>query len=107
MQLIAMLYICLSELIAMRVVIEVFALLREKLGWASKVVELEGSEAKLIDVLRKVPELYNLVVKESEGSIAEGFIVMINGVHAQFRGGLEAVVRDGDTISVFPPAAGG
>ena len=91
----------------MKVVIEVFALLRDKLGWSSKVVELEGSEAKLIDVLRKVPELYSVVVDESGKSIVEGFIIMINGVHVQFRGGLEAVVRDGDTISVFPPAAGG
>ncbi len=91
----------------MRVVIEVFALLREKLGWSSKVIELEGSEARLIDVLKKVPELYSLVVDDSEKSVAEGFIVMINGIHAQFRGGLEAIVRDGDTISVFPPAAGG
>jgi len=91
----------------LRIAIEIYASLREKLGWQYRVVELDGLEAKLVDVLRSVPELYSVVVNELESGIARGFIVLINGMHAEFCGGLEARVRDGDTISIFPPAAGG
>ncbi len=91
----------------MRVVVEVFSLLRKKLGWDRKEIHMDSSEAKLIDVLKNIPELYQLVVDESKKDIAEGFLVLVNGIHVQFCGGLKAVVRDGDTISIFPPAAGG
>ncbi len=87
--------------------IEVFAFLREKLKWNKREVEFEGNSTRLGDILRKVPELYEVLIDENTGELKEGFIVLINGVHAQFLGGLNASVNDGDVICVFPPAAGG
>lgn len=88
-----------------RVTVEVFLDLRQKLGWSRKTVELPCSECRLRDVFDAVPELKEIVVRD--GGIAEGFMVLINGRHAVLMGGLDAPVRDGDTIVIFPPAGGG
>ncbi len=81
-------------------------MLREKVGFKHIEVNLEGNESKLIDLLNKLPNLKKWVVDNS-GSIREGFIVLINGIHAQFKGGLNAKLGDGDEVSIFPPGAGG
>jgi len=89
-----------------KVKISVYTYLREKLGWREKVVEIPGKDqATLEEVLKQVPELYELVVVD--GRIAEGYIVFVDGIHAQFVGGLNAVVKDGSEIAVFPPGGGG
>ncbi len=88
-----------------RVRVEVFGTLRDKLGWREKVLELPLDNATLADVLSALPDLKQYVVRD--GDIAEGFLVFINGIHAQFRGKLKARVRDGDEVAVFPPGAGG
>ncbi len=84
--------------------VEVFSLLREKLGWREKVVELPGDEASLRDVL-EAAGLLELVA--SNGELAEGVIVLVNGQNVRLREGLEARVRDGDEVAVFPPGGGG
>ena len=88
-----------------RVKVEVFGTLRDKLGWREKVLDLPLDNATLADVLNALPDLKQYVVRNSD--IAKGFLVFINGIHAQFRGKLKARIRDGDEISVFPPGAGG
>ncbi len=90
-----------------RVTVEVFLDLRHKLGWSRRVVELDcgGRVCRLRDVFDAIPELKEIVVKG--GSIAEGFMVLVNGRHAVLIGGLDAPVKDGDTVVIFPPAGGG
>lgn len=91
----------------MRVTIEVFAYLKDKLGWKSKVVEIDKDSAFLIEILKTVPELYKELCSDRDDCIDEDFIILVNGIHYQFIGGEKAIIRDGDTISIFPPAAGG
>jgi len=90
-----------------RVKVEVFGTLRDKLGWKERILDLrpESDGVTLAEVLNALPDLKQYVVRD--GGIAEGFLVFINGIHAQFRGGLKARVRDGDEVAVFPPGAGG
>lgn len=88
-----------------RVRVEVFGTLRDKLRWRERVLELPLGNATLADVLEALPDLKQYVIRD--GDIAEGFLVFINGIHAQFKGGLKARVRDGDEVAVFPPGAGG
>ncbi len=89
-----------------KVRVSVFGVLREKVGFKELEIELGGSNPKLIDLLNKLPKLKKWVVDDS-GGLRDGFIVLINGIHAQFRGGLNCELRDGDEVSVFPPGAGG
>ncbi len=89
----------------MRVKVEVFGTLRDRLGWRERTVIIEGDSVSLDRVLNELPDLRKYLV--SDDSLREGFIVFINGIHAQFKGGLRAELRDGDEIAVFPPGAGG
>jgi len=90
----------------LRVTVSIYAVLREVLGWKSRVVEIEGRDrATLREVLQRLPELFERVVDGDR--IAEGYIVFVNGVHAQFVGGLDAVIEDSASIDVFPPGGGG
>lgn len=89
----------------MRVVVEIFGVLREKLGWKRKIVELEGNSASLNHLLDKLPELRNIVTEE--GRLREGVLILINGIHVQHLKGLETPLKDGDEVSVFPPGGGG
>ena len=84
--------------------ITVYGALRDKLGWKQKTIEFHGDNTKLKDLVSKVPEL-KFIVKGDK--LVEGFIILINGIHAQFRGGINAIIKDGDEISIFPPGAGG
>jgi Tfx family DNA-binding protein len=94
----------------MRVLVEVFATLRERLGWSLKSVEFSCDEVTLEDLLKSVKDLHDLLINDLGGdlsSLLENYLVFINGIHAQFRGGLRAVLRDNDKVSIFPPVAGG
>lgn len=88
----------------MRIVVEVFGQLREKLGWAKKVVELEGKETTLRQVLEKLG--ISEMILDGD-MIREGYIVLVNGVHAQFKGHGNAKLSNHDTVSIFPPGGGG
>jgi len=92
-----------SSVIRVRVV--AYLNLPEKLGWREKVVELEGEDPTYEDLLNALPEL-RAASREFEESGVK-LVVLVNGRHIQFTGGLKTVLRDRDEISVFPPAAGG
>lgn len=88
-----------------KVTIEVFTTLKEKLGWSKKELIISSSETTLKEVLDAVPDLRSLIVEQDR--LKRGFIVLVNGRHTELLGGLQAVVKDGDTISVFPQSGGG
>jgi molybdopterin converting factor small subunit len=90
----------------LKITLEVFTTLKERLGWSKKELIIDASEsATLRDVLDAVPELKSLIVEQD--LLKKGFIILINGRHAEFLGGLHAIVRDGDTVDVFPQSGGG
>jgi len=94
----------------MRVLVEVFATLRDRLGWSSKYIEFSGDEVTLEDLLRSIEDLYDILINDLGGDLSnllENYLVFINGIHAQFKGGLKTVLRDNDKVSIFPPVAGG
>ncbi len=83
----------------------IYFTLREKLGWPSKRLRLSGERAMLREVLEVIPELRELLIKD--GRLNPDYRVLIDGRNVVFLGGLEAEVRDGSRIVVFPPAGGG
>ena len=88
----------------MKVKVKAFFTLREKLGWKEKTVELpEGSTVK--DLI----ELFPIIKHEIKRYKAKGYnmIIMVNGRHIEFLNGLDTMLRDGDEVAFFPPAAGG
>ena len=59
----------------------------------------------LRDILEAIPELLELLIKD--GELNPDYRVLIDGRNVVFLGGLEAKVRDGSRVVVFPPAGGG
>lgn len=88
-----------------RVRISLFGVLREKLGWSKKSIELNCIKCTFKDLLDSIPELRDILVEG--GKVKKEFIVLVNGIHIQFKGGLHAEINDGDEISIFPPGGGG
>ena len=88
----------------MKIRVKVFFTLRERLGWKEKLVELPEN-TKLRDLLDLLPA----IKEEINRYRVRGYsmIIMINGRHAEFLGGLDAELHEGDEVAFFPPAAGG
>ncbi len=88
----------------MKVKVTAFLSLPEKLGWKQKVVELENNST-FEDLLTALPELRKVIQKFKEKNV--DLVILVNGRHIQFTGGLKTHLKDGDEVSIFPPAAGG
>jgi len=80
--------------------------LKDKLGWSRKEVELRGENPTLQDLLNELSDLKRWIVNEND-ELVKGFIVLINGRHVEFTGGLKTALKDGDEVTVFPPSGGG
>ena len=89
----------------MEVEVVIYFTLKEKLGWSSKRLRLSGERAMLREVLEAIPELLELLIRD--GELNPDYRILIDGRNVVFLGGLEAEVRDGSRIVVFPPAGGG
>ncbi len=87
-----------------RVTINVYTSLREKLGWKTKVV-IVNDDATLEDVVKSVQDLWNALREFIERGWTP--MILVNGVHADLKGGMRVRVKDGDVIDVFPAAGGG
>ncbi len=89
----------------MEVEIVIYFTLREKLGWSSKKLSFPASRVRLRDILKAIPELWRLLIRD--GGLNPDYRVLINGCNVVFLGGLDAEAEDGSRIVVFPPAGGG
>ena len=58
-------------------------------------------------VLAKTGQPFVFKLLDEAGQIKRGTIILINGKNILDTNGLEAIVRDGDTIALFPPGGGG
>lgn len=89
---------------SMKVTIEFFATLREKFGKKREVI-IDCNLTTLRDVLSKINGLLE-EISENE-SIKRMYKILLNGLNVEFLGGLDAKVKSGDEIYIFPPAGGG
>ncbi|MFC7116134.1 ubiquitin-like small modifier protein 1 [Natronoarchaeum sp. GCM10025703] len=91
----------------MEIEIRSFAGFREALGQKT-VTTTAPEEATVGDVLRELDEEHpELEVFDTDGSPREYITVMKNGKDITHMEGMETRLDDGDTISAFPPVAGG
>lgn len=85
----------------MRVKVELYASLRERAG--AKEIELELPQGStLADLLELLKERVGM-----DGAELEALKILIDGRPAEGLGGARAPLRDGCSVSVFPPIAGG
>ena len=91
----------------MEIEIRSFASFREALG--QKTLSRTASDGATVgDVLRELAEEHpDLEVFEADGTPREYITVMKNGKDVVHMDGMETGLDDGDTISAFPPVAGG
>ena len=91
-----------------KVKVLVFASLRDKIGWSQKEVLVNGD--KIRDLLRSIKSidgrsLYEIVIEN--GKLRPNFLILLNGREISFLNGLNTKIKDGDMVSIFPPAGGG
>ena len=81
-----------------------YAGIRELAGVAQTCVE--GFSGTFAELLRHLEERHGITVinpSAEEGSDPlSDLILMVNGRHIAYLGGLDALVSDGDSVSIFP-----
>ncbi|MFA4646845.1 MoaD family protein [Pyrococcus kukulkanii] len=82
-----------------KVTVKVFATLIEIIG--RRMFEEEASTVK--ELLEKIYAKYPKVKEELEA----GYIILVNGHNIEHLQGLETPLKEGDIVSIFPPAGGG
>jgi len=92
------------------VVVEVsyFGHIREKAGRRSDRQEIEDGHllGDLLEPLCKRRDIHHEVFGESD-EVRESVNILVNGRNIKFLKGLDTPLRNGDRVSIFPPAGGG
>ena len=85
-----------------------FATFREAVGQKTVYRELDG-ETTVGRVLRSLETEYDGLSGELlvDGELRDHLSVLYNGRDVVHEDGLETILGDGDTLSIFPPIAGG
>ncbi len=89
----------------MKVEVLLFGRPRELAGAARKVVSLQDG-AHLADLLRSLSAKYGDKMS-NELQRTEALIITINGRHFGPLGGVDAPLKDKDTVTIMPAAVGG
>jgi molybdopterin synthase sulfur carrier subunit len=92
----------------MQITLKFFATFREVVG--SKTVDREVADGTTVgEVLTGVEDEYPGLEGEllAEGTLNPQINVLKNGREVRYMDGIDTPVDDGDTVSVFPPVAGG
>lgn len=85
-----------------------FATFREAVGQKTISREFDGETMRAEEVLRQLETEFPAIdVFEDEGTLRGSIIVLKNGREVTHGDGVDTTLADGDTLSVFPPVAGG
>ncbi|QIQ75597.1 MoaD/ThiS family protein [Halogeometricum borinquense] len=91
----------------MRVQMRFFANFREAVG--TKTIERDYEVTTVGDALRELEAEYSGLAGEllEDGHVRPQVNVLLNGRDVQHEQGIETELGDEDTLSIFPPVAGG
>ena len=92
--------------------VKFFTLLRLYLEREGIDIDIEADEVDVKTLLHKVNDALgnNIILDkllESNGKMKTGTIILVNGGDVMDTTKLDAIVKDGDSISLFPPGGGG
>jgi len=82
-----------------------FGQLRELTGVRDSTFDIKD-DARLADLIGHLGEEYGAAFRQQLDSI-KGLRILINGQEYILLGGMEAPLKDGDTVVLLPPIAGG
>lgn len=92
----------------MEIELRTFANFREDVGQKTLHREYDTASVPAGDVLQSLEEEYpDLELFGEDGGLREFITVMSNGRDITYLDGLATELEDGDTLSIFPPVAGG
>jgi molybdopterin synthase sulfur carrier subunit len=88
--------------------VKFFATVREVTG--VKNIELEAENIR--ELLQLLVQTYgnkfkDTVLKEETGELKQFFSCMVNGKRIELLNGYDTVLKDGDSVALFPPVGGG
>jgi len=92
--------------------VKFFTLLRLYLEREGIDIDIEADEVDVKTLLHKVNDALenNIILDkllESNGKMKTGTIILVNGGDVMDTTKLDAIVKDGDSIALFPPGGGG
>jgi len=92
----------------MKVTVKSFATFRDVMDSMTTADLPEGSTVReLIDLLdRRFPGIKKEIITP-KGNVADYTNILVNGRNIAFLEGLNTIVSENDTVSLFPPAGGG
>jgi molybdopterin synthase sulfur carrier subunit len=91
----------------MSVKVKFYSLFKINLKSSGKEYQIDGEITDLISMLDDDYDGYFSHKLLDAGEIAPGSIILINGENVIHIDGLDSKIKDGDTITLFPPSAGG
>jgi molybdopterin synthase sulfur carrier subunit len=92
----------------MEIELRTFANFRDAVGQKTVRREYDDRSVRAGDVLRSLEAEYpELELFDDVGSLQEFITILKNGREITYIDGLDTELEDGDTLSVFPPVAGG
>ncbi|MEF8839442.1 MAG: ubiquitin-like small modifier protein 1 [Haloarculaceae archaeon] len=85
-----------------------FANFREAVGQKTITREFEGETVTVADAVDAIEsEFPEIEILDEDGALRDFVRTLRNGREVAHLEGLETVLDDGDTLSIFPPVAGG
>jgi len=94
----------------MALIVKFYSLFKINLKSPGVEYELEG-ETTISKLIKKLDQdfdgYFSQKLLESDGSIAPGSIILVNGHNVIHLEGLETKIDNQDTVTLFPPSAGG
>lgn len=91
-----------------RVTVKLFTSLREIAGTKETTIEGESVRETLDELVQAYGDkFYSAIFDRDTGKIRRYYSVLVNGRNIYLLDGLDTKLKDGDTVSVFPPVGGG
>ena len=90
------------------VTVRFFATLRELFGDEEVVVAVTRASdvARLLDAICDSP-LQERGLRQESGGLRKDIVLLVNGRNVAFLGGIDARLKEGDEVAIFPPVYGG